>query len=183
MFLLYLSLMDDGERRLVECLYNEYKYAMFDAAYDILNDQHLAEDAIHTAFVNISNHLQKLRDVKCIRTKVYLLTAVKNTAKKMYNSRKPIYNYMDISENDCVAVDSRTPEKQLMGKLSQKLMEKCLIEMKPKYRDVLIMKYYLDKDDKSIAQALDITDSAMRKRLERARKEFISRYRGDDGEE
>lgn len=70
-----------------------------------------------------------------------------------------------------------------MGKLSKQRFYKCLSEMKPKYRDILLMRYYFEKDDKVIAVSLGLTDSAVRKRLERARKDLILRYRGDNGEE
>lgn len=79
--------------------------------------------------------------------------------------------------------DASETENEVMGKLSKQRFYKCLSEMKPKYRDILLMRYYFEKDDKVIAVSLGLTDSAVRKRLERARKDLILRYRGDNGEE
>lgn len=178
--LLLMSALDVNERKLALLLYQRYKHAMFDAAYDIIKDDGLAEDAIHTTFVDISNHLHKLCDIDSVRTKAYLLTAVKNTAKKMFNNRKCVCGYVETNVKlTDVSADS-TPEKIVLRKLSQLRMEKCLMEMTPKYRDILIMKYYMENDDRIIAKAFGISCVAVRKRLERARKEFIVRYGGVD---
>ncbi len=178
--LLLLNVLNVNERELSVLLYQKYKYAMFDAAYDIVKDDGLAEDAIHTTFVNISNHLHKLCDVESVRTKAYLLTAVKNTAKKLFNDRKRTVNFIETKENIEVASTKTTPERILMRKMSQLHMEKCLMKMTPKYRDILIMKYYMENDDRIIAKAFGISCVAVRKRLERARKAFIVLYGGVD---
>ncbi len=183
MILLFINLFNDDERSLINILYNEYKHAMFDAAYDIIHDECLSEDAIHTAFVNVSDHLHKLTDVKSNRTKAYLLTVVKNAAKKIYNKRKNVVLDGTVEHRTAQMTVWPDPQTHLQSKLSHERMVECLYKMKPKYRDVLLMKFYFGHKNEDIAKILGITESNVRKRLQRARKEFILRYGGEYGEE
>ncbi len=183
MLLLYINVFDDDSRLLSGLLYREHKITMFKAAYKILKDEHLAEDAVHNAFENISAHLYKLNNVKSVSTKAYLIIVVKNAAKKIYNKRKPLQDCVSIHDNDFRISGRSDTESEVIGKLSKQRIIKCLGEMDSKNSDILLMKYYLEKNDKVIASSLGISDSAVRKRLERARKDLILRYRGENGEE
>lgn len=183
MVVLYISLLDDGERQVSDRLYKEYRQVMFKAAYDILKDASLAEDAVHNAFEHIAGHLYKLSDIKSVGTKAYLLIVVKNDAKKIYNKRKPLQDCVDITDNEYLLPEAENTENEVIKRLSKQRIFMCLSEMSPKYRDVLLMKYYFGHNDKVIAAALGINVDAVRKRLERARKEMTMKYRGDDGEE
>lgn len=183
MLLLYISVLSDGERKISGLLYSEHKLTMFKAAYTILKNDYLAEDAVHNAFENISGHLNKLSDVKSVGTVSYLIMTVQNAAKKIYNKRKPLHNNVDVREKGYRLRSATDTEDEFIGKFSKELISKCLNQMEPQYSTVLIMKYFLQKDNKRIAEALELSDSAVRKRLERARKDFIKRYRGESGEE
>jgi len=167
---------------LIGLLYTEHKLTMFKAAYNILEDEHLAEDAVHNAFENISRHLERSNNPQSIQTTAYLITVTQNAAKKIYNKRKPLQNQVDIHENEYRLRNVTDTESEVMGKLSKERFLSCLQKMAPKYRDVLLMKYYMQKSDKEIAAALELSSSAVRKRLERARKDLIKRYGGENSE-
>ena len=183
MLLLYISVLSDGERRISGLLYSEHKLTMFRAAYAILKDCYLAEDAVHNAFENVSGHLDQLSDIKSTGTASYLIITVQNAAKKIYNKRKPLQDSVDVQDKMYELRNATDTEDKLIDGFSKELISKCLKQMDPQYSTVLIMKYYLQKDNQKIAKALGLSQGAVRKRLERARKDFIKRYRGENGEE
>ena len=55
MLTFYLSMIDsDSDKSKFEQLYIKYRNHMLNRAYDILGDRGLAEDAVHNAFLSIS---------------------------------------------------------------------------------------------------------------------------------
>lgn len=59
MLTLYLSLVELDDQRKVEEIYIQYRQQMFYVACRILQDESLAEDAVHQAFLRIIDNLSK----------------------------------------------------------------------------------------------------------------------------
>ena len=60
---IYLSMLDgDDEKSKFESLYLTYRKLMFHVANGILNDEGLAEDAVHQAFLKILENFDKVRN-------------------------------------------------------------------------------------------------------------------------
>ena len=67
--LIYLSLLDSEEEiSKFELIYSTYKKQMYYTANNILKDSHLAEDAVHNAFLRIINNLEKIEDINSHKT-------------------------------------------------------------------------------------------------------------------
>ena len=83
--LIYLSLIDSQEDiSKFENVYNTYKNRMYYVANSILKDSHLAEDAVHMAFLRIINNLDKIGDIDSHKTKGLVVIIVKNIAIDIY---------------------------------------------------------------------------------------------------
>jgi len=67
----YLLLLDsDEEKDQFSQIYNTYRNLMHFVARRILNDDYLAEDAVHNAFLKVVKHLDKIKeDLYCHKTK------------------------------------------------------------------------------------------------------------------
>jgi RNA polymerase sigma-70 factor (ECF subfamily) len=154
------------EQSKFEALYFEYRNLMFYITNKILNDRGLAEDAVHQAFIKVLENFDKVGEVYCHKTKSYLVTIVRNTAINMYNSRKrrPTVAIEEIF----IAVDiGKANQGEGIDELSVAILELPII-----YRDVLKLKYIQGFSSTEIAEMLDISDDAVRKRLERAREKL-----------
>ena len=58
--MIYLQMIETPEEKSkFEQLYLEYRGLMFHVAYDILHNEHDAEDAVHQAFVKIAENIKK----------------------------------------------------------------------------------------------------------------------------
>ena len=49
-------------------------------AFEVLKDDALAEDAVQDAFVKIIKHLDDLGEIKCHKTKSFIVIIVRNSA-------------------------------------------------------------------------------------------------------
>lgn len=165
MLLFYLSLIENEEEQSkFEKLYYEYRHLMKYIAFDILKDNQLAEDAVHNAFIKLSNHLNKIDEISCHKTKSFIVIVIESVAKDMYRKRKreaemPFEEITEISVSEDFSLSSFGIEN-IVSK----------IESLPEiYRNVLVLKYLQDLDNKEIAKLLNIKESLVRKRLERAK--------------
>ncbi|MDL2248996.1 sigma-70 family RNA polymerase sigma factor, partial [Tyzzerella sp. OttesenSCG-928-J15] len=69
-------------------LYELYQKAMFYEAKNILRDNALAEDAVHSAFERVMKNLHKVKENPPHKTKRFLVIIVRNVSIDMYNKIK-----------------------------------------------------------------------------------------------
>ena len=85
MLMMYLSLVETPEEKSkFEQLYHRYKKTMHFCAKQILQDDVLAEDAVHEAFLKLTKYLRKIDDVSCNKTKRFVVIVVESAAKDIY---------------------------------------------------------------------------------------------------
>lgn len=170
MFLLLIE--NENDRLKAERLYEQYKYLLYSEANKILQDKHLAEDAVQQSFAKIINNLHKIDENNCPRTRNFLVIICINVAKNIYN--KSLYlNKQDYTAEDIDAdmVDTgNNPLDILVDKDSVKQITNAIKALSPIYRDVLLLKQAYGYSLKEIAELLEIQEETVKKRLARARK-------------
>ena len=79
--LIYLQMIESEEdKSKFEALYNQYKQAMYAAAYRVVKNQYDAEDAVHQAFLSLIKNLDKIKPVDCPETRSYVVITSENKA-------------------------------------------------------------------------------------------------------
>ncbi len=165
----YLSIIETQEDRdKFERIYLKYSRLMKYVSYQILKDDFLAEDAVHNAFLNIINHLDQIDEVDCHKTKGFCIVVVENISKKLYNARKR-ENTIDFEDVDYEITDGKNLNSDIEEKISSEEIAEKIGSLPEIYRDVLMLKVLHGCNDKEIGRILDISPSAVRKRMERAR--------------
>lgn len=145
-------------------------------AFDILKDEQLAEDAVHNAFIKLIKYLDKIDENNCHKTKAFIVIVIESVSKDMYRKRK---RTLEISYSDNVSYRI-SDDFTLTAFEAEYIASK--IEMLPEiYRNVLVLKYLQELDDKEIADILSIKQATVRKRLERA-KIMLAELLEKDGE-
>ncbi len=177
MLAFYLSLTRGDDEEKFEKLYLRYRGLMLSRAYEILLDAQLAEDAVHNAFLRLLRNLSKLDRVDRPETKGYVMIVLENTAKTMYSKRKK----QKISQLDENFPEKGDIQRDTEIKLTAQLAAEKIYELPDKYRDVLVLRYINELSDKEIASALAISDTAARKRLQRARERLRELMGGNNG--
>ena len=147
-------------------LYMLHRQAMYSAAYQILKDAYSAEDAVHNAFLKIISCLDRLDEPDSKASRNYLLIVARNEAIRIYHRNKPQIPVESVEEE---AVDIQDVQLEAESREVQKKIYDLISNMDMNYRDILMLKFYYDLDDREIADTLDISLSNARVRLHRAR--------------
>lgn len=165
MLTFYLSMLDTEEdRSKFTRLYHRYAKLMKYVAMQKLQDEQLAEDAVHNAFLNIIRSFCTIEDVECHKTKRLLVIVTENAAVDILRKlrRHPQESFEELEPMLSV-------EPDLLDGLAVEELSKRIADLPPIYRDVLELKAYHGLSDKQIAVALDVGHATVRKRLQRAR--------------
>ncbi|MCH5299178.1 MAG: sigma-70 family RNA polymerase sigma factor [Ruminococcus sp.] len=165
----YLTLVDGAEEKSkFEQIYIQYRGLMLSRAYEILRDTGLAEDAVHNAFIRILQNIAKLDDVESPRTKSFVVIVAENVAKTMYakNMRQNVVP-LDETYQSPVSIAEAAESR-----ISAEYVAQKIAELPEQYSRVMMLKYLNQLTNREIASALKISEAAVRKRLERARREL-----------
>lgn len=85
---IFATIKNEKKRGKLEELYIAQASSMYKVAYRILDDEYLAQDAVHEAFINISNNFEKIMQTDCNKMGALLIIIVRNVSINMYNRRK-----------------------------------------------------------------------------------------------
>ena len=154
----------------VERLYRAYQRTMYYVAYEILQDHYLAEDAVHQAFLRIITVLPRIHEHNGHKTKGFLVVVCRNVAYDIYKQRMHTVEEDFANLVDDGAMDSL--ELVIQDEFIEELTG-CIQQLKPIYRDIIILRYAHELTYEEIAAVLQISNAAVRKRIERARKMLI----------
>lgn len=173
---LYLALLKTPEEKgRFEHLYRKYRSVLYNYAYSILRDVQLSEDAVHEAFIKLTDHMANIEGRSDQDARNYLIIIVKNEARAIWNKRhRDVYDEENMEDmpdlqNVVLTVEIRDEKKRLFAYLKK---------LKPIYGDVLILRYYYDMKTDEIASSLGITPENVKIRLHRGKamlKELMER--------
>lgn len=146
--LIYLQTIDTAEdRSKFEQLYLMYRNYMYSVAFGILQNSEDAEDAVHRAFVNIAEHMEKISDPEALTTKGYVVTIVKNSAIDIYRKKQA---HPEMEYDDAVLGMEVTYE-------SDNALTNCILKLPERQRTILILRYHHGYDLQEIARMLGLT--------------------------
>lgn len=163
----YLSLVDDrDDKGKFERIYRQYKNLMLSCAFSILKDESLAEDAVHDAFMRILKNLDKIDEVQSPRTRGFVVVITENTAKTLYNKMNRV-KLVELDDN--IPMDESV-EQNAEQAITAEFIAQKIDELPDNYKNVMLLKYLNGLNNKEISNALGLSDTLVRKRLERGRK-------------
>lgn len=162
--LAYLMMIDSPEEQSkFEKIYLEYKGLMFYIANKILDNEYDAEDSVHYAFIKIAENIQKIDKAVCPKTQNYVVTIVENKAIDLYRANQRRKNVQYIDE----VVGISTEEIQGHG------LANCILKLPPRYREIILLKYYHGFSCKEISKQLDLTETNVIKLDQRAKNKLF----------
>jgi len=171
--LFYLSMLDSQEEKdkFTE-VYEYYRHFCWYVANGMLNDEHLAEDAVQETFLALTRHLSRVEDVESPRTRKFLMTIVKSKAIDILRKDKrnawvstEELEY-DVPDEAADLLDAYISEENYNQLVS------CILELEEKYRVVFEYKYVHQLSEKEIADILQISTKAVGVRFLRARRKL-----------
>lgn len=162
----------DAERFAV--LYDRYSAKVFQKCVGMTRDRDLAKDLTHDIFVKAFLSLPKFNARSGFGTWLYSIT-YNYCLDHLRRSQRLRSEEIDKSEEDDLPRDDNT-EAQLMSVKAEGLRV-VLEQLPPEDRMLLLMKYQDEIPLTDIQRVLDISESALKMRLLRARERALERYR------
>ena len=154
-------------------VYNEYAKELYNIAYGFTRNRDDSIDIMQNAYVVLLESNKKFESNEHIK---YFLIRV--TINESLDLLKSASKKRVIKNNDVVVNFPETKKEGLPYDLSE-----IVNTLPEKYKTIIILHYYDDMKIKDISNVLKISESAVKKRLERARdliKEIIERnYKND----
>lgn len=158
--LVYLQIIEsDDDKSKFEQIYAHYRGLMFYIANGILNNEQDAEDAVHQAFVNLAENIEKISDPMCPKTKSYIVIIVEHTAIDRWRQRNKRATVEFREEASGLTVSA--PE---CGGLAA-----AILRLPQRDRAVLLLRYDNGYASKEVAQILGLSFETERKAEQRAK--------------
>ncbi len=165
-----------GEKQLFYELIQPYERSVFIAANAVVQNEADAEEAAQEAFLKAFTHLSSFRKESKFST--WLIQIAVNEARmKRRKDRKTRYDSIDEhggdEEGDYAPKDfadwREIPSEALQRKELRRVLQKAMASLHPIYREVLVMRDVQHLTISETADTLQISESAVKTRLLRAR--------------
>ncbi len=168
---MFFVINNERDKSLVEYLYSENKLRLYKIARNILNDQRLAEDAVHNTFVKTIEHLHKIEDSNDYQRTSFLCIVCKRISINMYNKNKKAFR-AELPVDDIEDFELKADCNPLDICISSESIRTLIDSIKglsDTYSDVLMLKYVSECSNEDIASLLNLSQPTVRKRLERGK--------------
>ncbi|MBQ8503453.1 MAG: sigma-70 family RNA polymerase sigma factor [Clostridia bacterium] len=167
MLLFYTLLIEEDDDKIkFEKIYTLYRKKMWYAANSVLSDPHLAEDAVHNAFIGIAKNIKRIESADSAKTLYYVITASKNAAIDISRKNKGIIE-TDVDE----LYDVSDKESSSFDKVfeTEDFIVKTLAAMPTIYKDVLYLLIVEQMSEKEIAELLGRKPGTVHQQVRRGR--------------
>lgn len=155
---------DDKAYKSVETVFEEYGNMLYRIAFVMMKNQYDAEDAVQDVLIK---YMEKRREFEGEEhCKAWLIRVTINVCK---NKLRFYRNHPDISMQELSDHYETKEDTEVM---------EHLLKLPRKYREVLMLYYVEGYQCREIAALLKTTESVVRKRLERGRKQLHERMGG-----
>ena len=151
----------NGRKEDFTVLVNRYISSVYSVAYTRTKNHTEAEDAVQESFLNAYRSLHTLREPA--KFGPWVTTIARNVANRITAARNKESEFRTNSET----VNTSSPDVETREIRS--MVRKKVDELDETAREVLMLYYFAGHSTTEIAAMLNITESAARKRLQRAR--------------
>jgi len=161
---------DDAFTHLVET----YQTPVYNLCYRMLGDPQEAEDAAQETFWRAYQALKRYDQQRSFAT--WLLSIAAHYCIDQQRKRKLPTLDIELMPEEDAPDPAPSPEKVVARAEEQRLLRRLLAEMNPQDRAAVVLRYWYDFSDEEIAQTLNLTISAVKSRLHRARLLLAQRW-------
>jgi RNA polymerase sigma factor (sigma-70 family) len=153
-----------------EQLYDRYSDKVYRKCLSFVKDDAKAEDFTHDIFMKLVLNLSSYKETAKFSTWLYSIT-YNYCIDQTRVSKK--YSEVGLDENYDLADDDDDAE---IAELEAQQLNKAMQQILPEEKSILMMKYQDDLSIKEISDSLDISESAVKMRLLRAKEKLRKVY-------
>lgn len=164
------AIINEGKTELFGLLYDRYADKVFRKCISFVQDRDVAQDMVQDVLLKVFTQLAKFKGNSRFSTWLYAITY--NYCVEYYR-RSQRYPTADIDDGSDIAEPDEQAERDLLGLRAEKL-RKAMELISPEDKAILLMKYQDDTSIKDLTEHLDVSESAVKMRLARARERVRS---------
>ena len=158
-----LDLINRNDPKAFEELYEMYAPRLFVYCLRLLRDRQSAEDAVQETLTKVHTEAHSIHDRSSFRS--WIFTIARNEAYGLLRKKKPV-----ILVDDDQVWDNETPLELLLRAEESEIVQHLLEELRPEYREILVLREYEEFSYDEIAVITSSTIAAVKSRLFKARK-------------
>ena len=157
--------------QIITALVAEYSTALYRVAFSVTRNAAEAEDAVQEAFLRVLKHQSRLAEIRDYR--VWLVRIVWNIVLDRKRRAKTRPENEDLSDHARVLPSSDRPADQSVISMQEQGRILALIDRLPRReREALLLSAVQELSTAEIASVLGTTESSIRSRIFRARREL-----------
>lgn len=160
------AIVHEGKAELFDLLYDRYADKVFRKCISFAQDKAVAQDMVQDVLLKVFTQLSKFKGNSRFSTWLYAITY--NYCVEYYR-RNNRYATVDIDDGPDLAEENDALERDLLSFRSEKLRI-ALEQISPEDKVILLLKYQDDASIKDLTEQLNISESAVKMRLARARQ-------------
>ena len=165
-----------GNKEAFSELVEKYQKPVFSVCYRMLGTPTAAEDASQEAFIRAYQALDRYDPERSFAT--WILSIASNYSVDQLRKNKVTILSMDSDKHAWLAPPDPgpSPEKAALDKEKNALVQTILADLTETDRAAVILQYWHDYSYEEIAETLDLSSSAVKSRLFRARKLMAEKW-------
>ena len=168
------KILETNEHHLFGILYDRYNTKVYHKCLSFAKNSDDAQDMIHDIFLKTFTNLSRFSGNSSFSTWLYSITynfCVDYSRKKNKTRTKNLDDMAEVSERD-----DEQNEKELLSFRAEQLVQ-VLDAIGPKEKAILLMKFQDGATIQEIAEMLDLSESAVKMRVKRAKAHALDVYR------
>jgi RNA polymerase sigma-70 factor (ECF subfamily) len=175
-----VKLLAARDQRSIELIAQQYEKLIRYIAVTILhNRESSVEECINDVYLKIWTHGAKY-DYEKASFKTYLKAITRNTALNYLRKMKRLEELEGMDESDTLQSEyidySQNLEQKVIYQEEVQALNKILLAMRKKDRELVLRRFYYLQSTKQIAEAMNMSENAVDSKLSRLRKKIRKHY-------
>lgn len=174
------ALAEQDIQAAIAALVHEYSTTLYRVAYSVTRNASEAEDVVQETFLRVLRHKNKLAELRDPR--VWLVRIAWNLVldrKRRSKSRPETQDIEDVVR--ILPATDLSADKAMIADQQHARILRLIDELPAKEREVLLLSAVEELSTVQIAMVLDTTESTVRSRIFRARRELASKLEKEGG--
>lgn len=162
-----LSLLRRGDLDAFDTVMRRYQRLVYTVAFGFVRQREAALDVTQNTFLKAFRHRDSLRadsNLKAWLTRI----AYHESLNWRRGNRRHEHGHQDLEQVDLAAADDASPDDLVLGRERLAAIDRALLELHPRYRLALTLRYRGGQPIRSIAEALACSEGAAKTLLCRA---------------
>lgn len=163
---------DDDNRQYMEHLYTEYHRLMLSTAWAYIKSKADVEDIVSESCLSLLKKIDALRDMERNALRYYIVATVRNASIDYCRRQKVSNTRFQQKEKTALEQipDHTNIERKILLDEELQMVQRAIAHLPEHEREALQLKFQQGKKDWEIAQMMGVSESSVRKYIERARQ-------------